>query len=416
MISQSLGFGAHFTSTRKQAETILTAAALGSRWDCRTLTKETGVNTAVVIISGHFDYQIVRRAFRMGVCDYLRKPYDVDELIRVVGTTIAEQNNTRRHTAGDRLNPITSVFFQHALDHLPDLILSLDDRLCINYLNDRIESLLGVTKTRLLGRPMSHLVHADDVAKIPLLCDRTKAAKPATHEIRLRTRNEEIPYLACEITVVSPPVPNLWAPYGSERLPTSTRFLCIVRDITERKQVQALMEFRASHDSLTGLPNRTLFMDRLALAVSQAIRNGKMLGVLFIDLNDFKAVNDTHGHGVGDQLLQNVATALKNCLRDGDTLSRYGGDEFTVLLPSLDGKSDAATVARNLLKSLQNPFRIKGVDTSVTVGTSIGIAIFPEDGVEAEALLERADKAMYDVKQTKKNDFFFYSGFGSPSA
>ena len=169
------------------------------------------------------------------------------------------------------------------------------------------------------------------------------------------------------------------------------------------------MEFRASHDTLTGLPNTSLFMDRLTLAVSQASRNAQKLAVLFIDLNDFKAVNDTYGHGVGDQLLQKVAAGLTHCLREGDTLARYGGDEFTVLLPSLNEKKDAATVARKLLNSLETPFQLEGTDLCVSIGTSIGIAMYPEDGAGAETLVERADMAMYAVKQRKKNDFYFYS-------
>ena len=150
-------------------------------------------------------------------------------------------------------------------------------------------------------------------------------------------------------------------------------------------------------------------MDRLTLAVSQASRNGQKLAVLFIDLNDFKAVNDTYGHGVGDQLLQKVAAGLTHCLREGDTLARHGGDEFTVLLPSLNEKKDAATVARKLLNSLETPFQLEGTDLCVSIGTSIGIAMYPEDGAGAETLVERADMAMYAVKQKKKNDFYFYS-------
>nr|WP_281348234.1 GGDEF domain-containing protein [Marinobacter changyiensis] len=170
-----------------------------------------------------------------------------------------------------------------------------------------------------------------------------------------------------------------------------------------------MLEFRASHDSLTELPNRSLFMDRLRLAVSQARRNGQKFAVLFIDLNDFKVVNDTYGHGIGDQLLQKVAAGLKHCLREGDTLARYGGDEFMALLPSLDEKKDAATVARKLLTSLETPFHFEGCDLRVSIGISIGIALYPEDGDGAETLVERADMAMYAVKRKKKNDFYFYS-------
>lgn len=383
-------------------------------FDVMSWLKKTGLDTSVIIISGLSDFHTVRRAFRMGACDYLRKPYDVDELIRVVGTTVLAQGQARRQAAKGKSGPLTGAFFQQALDHLPDLIFSLDDRKHINFLNDRAESFLGFPKEELLGRPFTYLVHAEDVAKIPLLFESNETGEPTKQEIKLRTHDRDVAHLECEITIVSSLETNTWSTDASKSPPTSAHFFGIARDITERKQTFALMEFRASHDSLTGLPNRSLFLDRLALAVSQASRNGQKLAVLFIDLNDFKAVNDTFGHGIGNQLLQRVAVGLKCCLREGDTLSRYGGDEFTVLLPSLDGKNDAATVARKLLGSLEIPFQLEGTDVRVTVGASIGVAMFPDDGIEAEALLECADKAMYGVKQRKKNDFYFYSEFTSP--
>lgn len=133
---------------------------------------------------------------------------------------------------------------------------------------------------------------------------------------------------------------------------------------------------------------------------------------MFIDLNDFKRVNDTYGHNVGDDLLQKVARRLKDCLRAGDTLCRYGGDEFTVLLPSLGDEKDVSAVAEKLLESLKNPFRLRDVDADVSVSASIGIALFPEDGAEAVALLQRADKAMYGIKQQKRSDYHFYGQKG----
>lgn len=371
--------------------------------------KETGVDAAVIIISGFSDFRTVRRAFRQGACDYLRKPYDVDELIRVVGDTVLARRQARFQATTPWSGPQNSEFFQHTLDHLPDLIFSLDNRKCISYLNHRAGSLLGLPPEELIGQPFSQLVHEDDVAKLPLLFDVNDAGEPKTQEIRLRAHQGQTGYLDCDVTVVSSLEAKIVSP-GYGKFPVSPcRFLGVARDIRERKQTLALMEFRASHDSLTGLPNRSLFMDRLTLAVSQASRNGQKLAVLFIDLNDFKAVNDTYGHGVGDQILHKVAAGLKLCLREGDTLSRYGGDEFTVLLPSLDKKEDAATVARKLLSSLETPFLLEEADLRVSVGTSIGIAMFPDDGAGAEALLERADNAMYAVKQRKRNDFYFYS-------
>lgn len=269
---------------------------------------------------------------------------------------------------------------------------------------------MGLPTEELIGQPFSQLVHEGDIAKLPLLFGKNEVGEPVTQEIKLKTYHGGIAYLDCDIKVVSPREANTALTYAKPP-PARPPFLGIVRDITEQKRTLALMEFRASHDTLTGLPNRSLFMDRLTLAVSQASRNGQKLAVLFIDLNDFKAVNDTYGHGVGDELLQKVAAGLTHSLREGDTLARYGGDEFTVLLPSLDEKKDAATVARKLLSSLETPFPFEGTDlrVSIGIGTSIGIAMYPEDGAGAETLVERADMAMYAVKQKKKNDFYFYS-------
>ncbi|PPI79526.1 diguanylate cyclase [Marinobacter flavimaris] len=370
--------------------------------------KETGMDSQVIIMSGQSDYRIVRQAFKLGACDYLKKPYDVDDLIQAVGGKVLERRQSRLRATTDWSNPLKGEFFRRTLDHLPELVFLLDERKCFKYLNQKVESLTGLPAEELIGQPLSRLVHEDDIAKLPLFFERAEAGEPITQEIKLRTHSGEVGYKDFDIIITSPLEVNPALPqatFSSDDPP----FLGIARDITERKQTLELMEFRASHDSLTELPNRNLFMDRLRLAVSQARRNGQKFAVLFIDLDNFKAVNDAYGHGIGDQLLQKVASGLKHCLREGDTLARYGGDEFMALLPSLDEKKDAATVARKLLTSLEAPFRFEGCDPGISIGTSIGIALYPENGDEAETLIERADMAMYAVKQEKKNDFRFYS-------
>ncbi len=370
--------------------------------------KETGNDAQVIIISGHSDYRIVRQAFKLGACDYLKKPYDVDDLVRAVGGKVLERRQGRPQATTGCFNPLAGEFFRHTLDHLPELVFSLDERKCINYLNHQVAGLVGLPAQELIGKPFSQLVHEDDIAKLPLFFEKNEAGEPITQEIKLKTNSGSFGCKDFEITITSLLEMNSAltdAKFHQQNPP----FLGIARDITERKRTLEWMEFRASHDLLTELPNRSLFMDRLRLAVSQARRNGHKFAVLFIDLNDFKVVNDTYGHGIGDQLLQKVSAGLKHCLREGDTLARYGGDEFMALLPLLDEKKDAATVARKLLNSLDTPFQFAGTDLHVSIGTSIGIALYPEDGAGAETLVERADMAMYAVKRKKKSDFYFYS-------
>ncbi|MFO0754254.1 MAG: EAL domain-containing protein [Thermodesulfovibrionales bacterium] len=181
----------------------------------------------------------------------------------------------------------------------------------------------------------------------------------------------------------------------------------IARDITRRKQMEETIRFQAYHDLLTGLPNRTLFMDRLSLAVPQAQRTGKRIAVLFLDLDRFKNINDSLGHTVGDHLLQEVSGRLEGQMHETDTLARVGGDEFTVLLPLINHVEEAAKIAEKIAGIFKAPFLIDGHELHITA--SIGISIYPEDGALAESLLKNADIAMYHAKDQGRNNFQFYN-------
>ncbi len=174
-----------------------------------------------------------------------------------------------------------------------------------------------------------------------------------------------------------------------------------------QRRVEDMLRHQASHDSLTGLPNRILFDDRLSLALANANRRGEMLAVVFLDLDRFKTINDTLGHAIGDELLQSAAQRLKSCLRAGDTIARWGGDEFTLLLPQITCVQDAAKIAQKILATLKTPFQLKEHELQIT--TSIGVALAPYDGEDAETLLKNADTAMYSAKQEGKNNFQLYA-------
>jgi len=176
-------------------------------------------------------------------------------------------------------------------------------------------------------------------------------------------------------------------------------------DITDRKTAQEQMEYQAYHDALTGLPNRLLFRDRIDIALAHAKRHHTAAAVMFLDLDQFKLVNDSLGHTVGDALLQEVATRLVLSIRADDTVARMGGDEFTVLLTDIKEAGSSSIVAQKLLDTISRPMMIEGHELYVT--TSIGIARSPEDGVDAETLLKRADSAMYRAKEAGRNNFQF---------
>ncbi len=186
------------------------------------------------------------------------------------------------------------------------------------------------------------------------------------------------------------------------------KFAAVFSDISERKETEQKIRALAYYDALTGLPNRRLFQDRLQLALPQMRRNRQQLAVLFIDLDLFKRINDTLGHDVGDQVLVEMAERLKACVRESDTVSRMGGDEFTILQPDVKDPSNALQLASRIVASLREPFVSGGRELYVT--SSVGIAIFPEDGETPEELTKNADTAMYRAKELGRNNYQLYTG------
>ena len=182
---------------------------------------------------------------------------------------------------------------------------------------------------------------------------------------------------------------------------TPLRLIGTVSDISERKAAEDKIRHLAQHDPLTDLPNRALFSDRLNQALALAERENRRLAVLYLDLDEFKPVNDSFGHGVGDELLKEVARRLQACVRSSDTVGRIGGDEFVVLLPILNGDSDALRVAEKILATINHPFLLTG--HNLVISTSIGISIFPDHGRDALELARNADQAMYRAKGDGRN-------------
>ncbi|MEG3934667.1 CHASE2 domain-containing protein [Microcoleus sp. T3_B1] len=186
-----------------------------------------------------------------------------------------------------------------------------------------------------------------------------------------------------------------------------------IRDITERQlrqnaleQKNAELSHQAYHDALTGLPNRQMFYECLHSSLEIASSNQELVALLFLDLDGFKSINDTLGHNVGDLLLKTVASRLKKCLRGSDTISRLGGDEFTVILPAIPGREEAAKVAEKICDAIMQPFILE--EHTVSVTTSIGIGLYPIDGQEPDILVKNADVAMYRAKERGKNQYHFY--------
>lgn len=186
-----------------------------------------------------------------------------------------------------------------------------------------------------------------------------------------------------------------------------SHYIGIFSDITSEKENEERLAHLAHYDQLTNLPNRILFDDRLKQTLALARRTRSRLAVMFLDLDGFKGINDTLGHDAGDELLKQVAHRLSECLRSSDTVARFGGDEFTILLPEIDSRESVTRVATKITDAIAKPYDIDGNEAHVT--TSIGISLYPSDGQQPHTLIKKADNAMYQAKRHGKNHHEFYS-------
>lgn len=362
------------------------------------------LKTQTVVVSGNSTVEDVAGALREGAHDYLKKPYEPAELLATV-------RNALRHKALEDTNiemrsrlEKSERLHRMIVNNSPDIVFVLDSRKRFRFINSRVHELLGHTRQALLDTSILDLVEPDERDKASYFFDQAsqQQAHVRSAEIALRPAEHSRTRHYFEVAV--------W-PTASSETPeagaTEPLVYGTARDITERKESEAFINFQAYHDLLTRLPNRALFRDRVDVAISHAQRTGAQLAVLFIDLNRFKVINDSLGHTVGDRLLQGVAQRLQSCIRKGDTLSRFGGDEFTLLIPGLASSDAAIQVAGKILESLQAPFEIG--DHELFVGASIGIAIYPDAGDNLEALIKNADIAMYREKSTGKTGVRVYS-------
>jgi diguanylate cyclase (GGDEF)-like protein/PAS domain S-box-containing protein len=371
----------------------------------------TNADTDVIFISGNSDIASAIGALKRGAFDYLRKPYAREELLITVDNAIRRRTleaDNRRFAMKIENSERT---YRYLVDHSPDIIYTLDEDGYFTFVNDRARQLLGFTREELIGKHYSVMVHDDDIEIARYVFKERRVGERSSTNVELRLKsskvNGESRTFENSFLTISFNSIGIYSPNGKQSKTEYFGTYGVARDITERKRVEEMIAYQAYHDILTDLPNRALFKDRLGLSIIQSQRNKSKLAVMFIDLDRFKLVNDTMGHVKGDDLLQQVSSRLKECLRRGDTLARLGGDEFVLFMPELKDKTVAGEIADKFLKCLQLPFSLGSNEAQISA--SICIALYPDDGLTMDELIRHADIAMYHVKAQGKNGHSFYN-------
>ena len=271
--------------------------------------------------------------------------------------------------------------FRALVQNLSDLIVVTDERWHATYVSPSVQTLLGYTVREVQGSSVMDAVHPEDHA---ILRNSVRGSATAPVELRLRHRNGE--FRLFEGSII-----NLLDDEAVKG------FVCTAHDVTERKSKQDRLAHDATHDPLTGLPNRVLLLDRLGHALSRSERDGTLVAVMFLDLDDFKIINDSLGHSAGDQVLIDVAGRLRAAARSSDTVARYGGDEFVIVCEDISGRPEAEAVAHRLRDHICEPLEVGAHQRHI--GTSIGVVLAAGGQGTPDGLVRQADAAMYRAKQ-----------------
>jgi diguanylate cyclase (GGDEF)-like protein/PAS domain S-box-containing protein len=356
--------------------------------------RKAAPDVPLVVLSGLDDESMAIEAMQEGAQDYLIKgQIEPRELVRALRYAVERKIIEETLFAEKERAQVT-------LDCIGDAVISTDIAGNVAFLNLVAEQMTGWSLKEAAGRPIGEvlrIVNADTRKAIENLMAKTarqdrKGNLPG-NSVLIRRDGSEI-YIEDSVA----PIHN----HGGQVVGSVTVF----RDVSEARGMAEQIAHAAEHDLLTGLPNRLLLNDRIGQAIALAKRHGGQVGVLFLDLDGFKHVNDSLGHPMGDRLLQAIGKRLLECVRAPDTVSRQGGDEFIVLLQEIKSSEDVAIAAKRLLKSVAETYSMGEHDLHIT--TSIGVSLYPDDGVDAETLIKNADTAMYQAKENGRQSYRFF--------
>jgi diguanylate cyclase (GGDEF)-like protein/PAS domain S-box-containing protein len=348
----------------------------------------------ILVLSGIQDEEIAKLAVLHGAQDYLLKTkFDGESFPKALASMVERAANAEALFEEKERAQVT-------LNSIGDGVMSIDVWAQVTYLNAVAEKLTGWSRDEAVGRPLAEVFCVIDSTS------REAVQNPMLLAIRQNTTVGLTPNCVLVRRDGSEAAIEDSAAPIHDRRGHVTGAVMVFHDVSAARAVSTRMSYLAQHDSLTDLPNRILLKDRLMQSMSLAQRHRQKLAVLYLDVDRFKHINDSLGHGIGDRLLQSVAQRLLTCVRSSDTVSRHGGDEFVILLADAVHAQDAIVSVEKILRALAAPHLIEQHDLSITA--SIGIAVYPDDGTDGETLMKHADFAMLHAKDSGRNNFQFF--------
>ncbi len=354
-------------------------------------------HTPLVVLTGLDDEFVAGQALQEGAQDYLIKgQIEARGLLRALRYAVERKSM-------EEVLFVEKERAQVTLNCIGDGVVCTDILGSITFLNLVAELMTGWSPQEAIGRPMAEVFRILDATSLETIANPMELAVGLNRTVHLPPNCILVRRDGFEI-----PIEDSVAPIH-DREGQATGAVIVFRDVSVARAMAQQMTHSAQHDFLTGLPNRMLLNDRVDHAISLASRHIRKVALLFLDLDGFKHINDSLGHPIGDKLLQSIAKRLVDCVRSSDTVSRQGGDEFVVLLSEVELAKDAALSAKRMLHAVAEAHRINERDLHIT--TSIGVSIYPDDGLDAETLIKNADTAMYQAKENGRQRYqFFKSG------
>ncbi len=367
--------------------------------ECRDLSavaelRRVAPKVAIMILAPATDQTLARRAVDHGANDSVVTDHiDTLSLVQLIAMMFERRASEEQMFVERERAEVT-------LNSIGDAVMTTDTQGNVTYLNAEAEGLTGWTRAESFARPLAEVFDVTDGLTGQHAQDPSRLAIEHNKKVRLKGN-----YILVGRDGNETAIEHSAAPIH-DRQGNILGAVIVFRDVIVSRERRLQMLHLAEHDALTDLPNRLLLNDRLARSIALSRRYGRRLAVLFLDCDRFKHINDTLGHAIGDQVLRSIARRLSTCVRESDTVSRHGGDEFLILLSEVDQPEDAGVIAEKIVTSLAEPHFIAGHELQLTA--SVGIALYPEDGQDAQSLIMRADTAMYHAKNTGRNRYGFY--------